>query len=58
MDRRSFLKSSALGVAGAVAAGEAVAQSSEGPSSPVAVAGRNGLAATAKAWEVVRAGVV
>ncbi len=65
MDRRSFLKSSALGVAGAVAAREAaaersererVSQASEGPSSPVVVASRNGLAATEKAMEMIRAG--
>lgn len=67
MDRRAFLTSSALGVAGAVAAGEGaeaaktterveVAQASGGTHSPVVVASRNGLAATARAMEMMRAG--
>ena len=56
MDRRTFLKSSALGVAGAAAAREVAAQASSGPTSPVVVASRNGLAATAKAMQMMRTG--
>jgi N4-(beta-N-acetylglucosaminyl)-L-asparaginase len=59
MDRRSFLKSSAAGVAGAVASGQIVAQEAAQAaesSLPVVVSSRNGLAATGKAMEMMRAG--